>query len=109
LKNKCIEVTYVPDENTKKIASLNDSFRRTLTGGLVVLTPGVESLPSKDRIIEAVRTYQFQGIDDDNPYGENDFGTVTIEGEKYFFKIDYYDRNLEPEVSPIVKTEKWVQ
>ena len=33
-----------------------------------------------------------EGID---PYGEHDMGRFTVGGEDYYWKIDYYDRNLE--------------
>ena len=26
--------------------------------------------------------------------GERDFGSIELEGERYFWKIDYYDRSL---------------
>jgi hypothetical protein len=29
------------------------------------------------------------------PYGEHDFGSFEIAGEKVFWKIDYYDLSLE--------------
>ena len=58
-------------------------------------TPRVEASPYKEKILEAVRRYEFHGVDGNNPYGENDFLAVTVEGEKYFAKIDYYDQGLE--------------
>ena len=32
---------------------------------------------------------------DNDPYGEHDFGKVTISGEDYFFKVDYYDATYQ--------------
>lgn len=32
--------------------------------------------------------------EDNDPYGERDFGSIELEGERYFWKIDYYDRTL---------------
>ena len=29
-----------------------------------------------------------------NPYGEHDFGSVDLNGGRYFWKIDYYDNDL---------------
>ena len=74
---------------------MNDEFRKTFSGGLVVVTRGVSESPYMERVLDAVRRYTFQGIDGNNPYGENDFGALDVEGTKYFFKIDYYDTNLE--------------
>jgi hypothetical protein len=31
----------------------------------------------------------------DDPYGEHDFGAFELSNERFFFKIDYYDRDLE--------------
>lgn len=32
---------------------------------------------------------------DNDPYGEHDFGMVEHQGEKYFWKFDYYDQKME--------------
>jgi len=32
---------------------------------------------------------------DNNPHGERDFGSIEHNGEKVFWKIDYYDRSLQ--------------
>ena len=29
-----------------------------------------------------------------DPYGEHDFGAVTVSGQRVFWKIDYYDQSL---------------
>ena len=39
-----------------------------------------------------VREHKFNA--DDDPYGERDFGAFEHEGEKLFWKIDYYDSDL---------------
>jgi major membrane immunogen (membrane-anchored lipoprotein) len=33
--------------------------------------------------------------EDNDPYGEHDFGAVTVKDEKYFWKIDYYDKEAD--------------
>jgi Protein of unknown function (DUF3768) len=40
--------------------------------------------------VEAVRTFATFGRTND-PHSEHDFGAVEINGEKFFWKIDYYD------------------
>ena len=78
-----------------KIRELNDRFRQTFAFGEVVCTQGIYRLPSwtKVNIFEAVRT--FNRFDEDNdPYGEHDFGIVTVDGAKCYWKIDYYDQYL---------------
>jgi len=77
------------------IAKLNDLFRRTFVGGKVVMTQGVAALSEAFRadVFTAVREFAaFTG--DNDPYGERDFGSFSVDGEEFFFKIDYYDPTL---------------
>lgn len=80
---------------TQRIAALNDAFRTTLAGGTVLLTQGIKALPETDQaaILEAVRTFGTFTRDND-PYGERDFGAFQHAGERFFWKIDYYDPAL---------------
>jgi hypothetical protein len=88
-----------------KIAAINDQFRRTLRGGELVVTEAVNRLPDRRQIFNLVR--EFDDFSEDNdPYGEHDFGSVKHRGKRYFWKIDYYDldmklRSREP-ANPIV-------
>lgn len=77
------------------VCTLNDAFRRTLTGGQLFLTSGVQALApgALRRLIGLVRTFEHFDAEDD-PYHEHDFGAVELEGERYFFKIDYYDPSM---------------
>ncbi len=79
----------------EEIARLNDELRTTFRGGQVLVTRGVSASPYQQEVLDSVRSYRFHGKDANNPYGENDFGRLTVHGEDYFFKIDYYDLNLE--------------
>ncbi|RWB95680.1 MAG: DUF3768 domain-containing protein [Mesorhizobium sp.] len=45
------------------------------------------------RVLAAVRVGLIEEGND--PYGEHDFGTVEVDGETFFWKIDYYDLQLE--------------
>jgi len=80
----------------RRIRELNDVFRTTWLTGKVLLTSGIQNLPdsTQSRIAESV-----QGFDaftpDNDPHGEHDFGAVTVEGHKVFWKIDYYDPTLQ--------------
>ena len=75
-----------------RIRELNDAFRTTFTGGRVMMTAGVnEKAPEfRARLIAAVQSFDHFDKGND-PHGEHDFGSAEIEGEKFFFKIDYYD------------------
>ncbi len=33
--------------------------------------------------------------EDNDPYGEHDFGSIERNDEKYFWKVSYYDQNYE--------------
>ena len=93
------------------VRDLNDAFRRSFSGGRVVVTAGIAALPEASRaaILAAVR--RFDGFDADNdPYSEHDFGAVEAGGLRCFWKIDTYDRDLrfaspDPADSTITK---WV-
>jgi hypothetical protein len=59
------------------------------------MTAGVIALGQNRqlKILEAVA--KFDSFDESNdPYGEHDFGALEVDGERLFFKIDYYDRGL---------------
>ena len=81
--------------NILEVARLNDLFRQTFAGGKVVMTSGVARLTegTKSKIIDAVRAFD-AFTEDNDPHGEHDFGSFSIEGEEFFFKIDYYDLTL---------------
>lgn len=59
----------------------------------VVLSQGLMSLEEHDlqEVISLVRSFT-DFTKDNDPYGEHDFGMVEYQGEKYFWKFDYYDR-----------------
>ena len=79
-----------------KIADLNDHLRRTFTGGRVLMTAAVAALEPfvLAEVLEKVRSFTDFNPDND-PHREHDFGVVSVEGERYFFKVDLYE---EPEV-----------
>lgn len=81
--------------STERIRELNDAFRATFAGGRVFVTAGVSELPSdvQAKVLRMVAT--FDAFDDGNdPYGEHDFGAFEVAGRTFFWKIDYYDRQI---------------
>ena len=77
------------------IRQLNDELRRSLDGGMLVMTAGVIGLgqAQQRKILQAIA--RFDSFDEGNdPYGEHDFGALDVEGERVLFKIDYFDRSL---------------
>ena len=99
-------------EQTARIARLNDLARRAMgVACTAVATVGFRSLSDADQscVRELIET--FDAFDEDNdPYGERDFGTIyqlgegqwttecprlrDDERERVFWKFDYYDRDL---------------
>lgn len=83
-------------ERTTRIRELNDSLRRTLTGGRIMMTCGVEALGPLiiSQLLNCLRRYD-QFDDGNDPYGEHDFGAFDHGGERFFWKIDCYDPAME--------------
>jgi len=70
----------------------------TLDGrlGHVMMTAGVDGLPSGEKAIVIRRVATFADFNADNdPHGEHDFGSFELAGRKFFFKLDYYDAGME--------------
>jgi hypothetical protein len=79
----------------ERIRELNDDFRRTFVGGAVMITAGVEAMPDEQRRSLLAKVRAFEDFTEDNdPHGEHDFGAIDEGGVHYFWKIDYYDRDL---------------
>jgi len=82
---------------TLRIAQLNDRLRTTFLGGEIVMTLGVAGLDEAKRVQILRHVQRFDAFAEDNdPYGEHDFGAIDLPDiEKVFWKIDYYDLDLE--------------
>src|SRR6185503_6952348 len=75
---------------------LNDELRQHLIGGLAVITPGVAALGPEavQRIVATLAAFDdFHHAND--PHQEHDFGAFELEGQTFFFKIDYFDKGLK--------------
>ncbi len=83
-------------ERSEEIRQLNDTFRKTFLGGKVVMTQGVKSLGKEKiaKIFEAVKCFE-DFSEGNDPYQEHDFGRIEIFEKIIYWKIDYYDKNLE--------------
>ena len=91
-------MSLIDKQTRERIRDLNDAFRKSLdpTLGRVMLTVGVNALPSDVRAtaMRKVATFDAFSVDND-PHGEHDFGNFQLAGRRFFFKIDYYDPRLE--------------
>ncbi|HEV7514514.1 MAG TPA: DUF3768 domain-containing protein [Candidatus Acidoferrum sp.] len=76
-----------------RIRELNDNFRTTFAGGVVLLTHGVDTLCAevKAEVLSRVRSFSHFSSEND-PHGEHDFGSFDIGSHKFFWKLSYYDR-----------------
>lgn len=95
----------------EKIAALNDSYRKKVCSPLrdqlgftVVCTSGLNGFLSQttgsfDFFSSIARFDDFNG--DNDPHGEHDFGTIYWQGTKTFWKIDYFDSNLQMWCDPL--------
>ena len=83
-------------KDVTRIRELNDLLRATFTGGRVVITAAVAELDEATRakVLSTARTFKSFTRHND-PYGEHDCFFFQIEGERYFAKVDYYDRSME--------------
>jgi uncharacterized protein DUF3768 len=78
---------------------LNDALRQTFTGGRVLISPGVHSLPPDDnaKVLERVRGFT-AFIDDNVPH--HDFGSFELAGVVYCFELEGFssaqDGSKEP-------------
>lgn len=92
------------------IAKQNDDFRTNFSKGTLCLTCSIRALGKAcvAEIISKVRL--FNNFNENNdPYGEHDFGAFNYGGRKIFFKIDNYDREflyLSPDVTNPKLTNK---
>ena len=80
-----------------RIRELNDALRTSFDQklGRIVMTSGVDALASdvKAMAIRKVATFSDFTADND-PHKEHDFGDFKVDGQSFFWKIDYYDQTL---------------
>jgi hypothetical protein len=84
-------------ERVAHIRRLNDQFRCYGIGrGSMMHTDGVHKRGPAFVLaaVNAVRCFNDFGPNND-PYGEHDFGAFEIDGERLFFKLDYYNLTLD--------------
>lgn len=83
-----------------KIARRNDESRRNVL--TYMTSAGVVSLPPEVVSEIYTKVYNFKSFTEDNdPYGEHDFGSLVVADHKVFWKIDYYDSNLKNWCDPL--------
>ena len=59
------------------------------------MSAGVAGLPLDVKAHVFIQVQSFADFNADNdPHGEHDFGSFEVAGEKFFWKIDYYDSEM---------------
>ncbi len=87
---------------TDTIRELNDNFRTgkdSSIPGKFVFTSGLQHLITEnekfdEEVAQIVRSYN-AFTEDNDPHKEHDFGAFDFCGEKIYWKIDYYDSELQ--------------
>jgi hypothetical protein len=84
------------NDTTKRIAELNDLCRTAMgVAGRLVQTCGISAFPVADQSAIREQVENFDAFTPDNdPHGERDFGAFEHNGERIFWKIDYYGTTL---------------
>lgn len=84
------------DQRQARIRELNDRLRTKMEGGRWVITGGINGLGRErlGEVLEKIRSFNTftRGTD---PHDEHDFGAIELGDERIFWKIDYYDKQLE--------------
>jgi hypothetical protein len=83
-------------DHSAAIAKLNDQARQSFQHCRVHITRGIHSLsPSTvQQVLRAVQSFnRFDARDD--PYGEHDFGRLSVAGHEVFWQFAYYDSDLQ--------------
>jgi len=86
----------MPDTNAAKIAALNDRARQRVDPCRWVITQGVLACDPITVAELLIAVEDFDSFTEDNdPYGERDFGVIKLNGNTFFWKFDYYDVDLQ--------------
>lgn len=87
-----------PSPQALVIAKLNDRIRQAwgvYPNAKLCISMGIRDLPDEARSEIFGKVQKFDAFTEDNdPYGEHDFGAFDHAGERIFWKIDYYALDL---------------
>lgn len=87
------------ETQVSEIAKINDRFRSMCLDTFYTdgVRNGIMDLIGLSRTVESFSSFS----EDNDPYGEHDFGLLKFEGKKIFWKIDYYDQELKYWCDPL--------
>ena len=79
-----------------RIRELNDAFRKTFAGGKMVMTASVAALPEMVKASALVKVAEFNDFTPENdPHGEHDFLSFEHCNRTFFWKCDYYNKEMD--------------
>ena len=86
----------LPTADSATIAMLNDRARSCFKGCHIQITQAISALEPLvySEVISAVQSFSCFDTGND-PYGEHDFGKISVAGHEVFWKFDYYDLDLQ--------------
>jgi hypothetical protein len=92
-------------DKSKLIAQQNDQFRKNFGSqisddqeikGKYCVTQGISELPLPEQFLITLKIREFDDFNENNdPYGEHDYGKFKHNADDIMWKIDYYDENYE--------------
>lgn len=95
-----MDTKQIPNETSARIARLNDAMRENAHN--YVATRGILALDQEVVSDIFIAVQNFKDYDEDNdPYGEHDFGSFELSGTKFFWKIDYYQQDTDTWCDPL--------
>lgn len=78
-------------DKVARIRELNDNFRKTFAGGMMMITASVAALPEMVRSAAWLKVSEFDAWDTGNdPHHEHDFINFELCNRNFFWKCDYY-------------------
>ena len=93
-------------ERRARICALNDQLRTQHVGGRILISQGVVAEGPAFILAALGAVKRFSDFNEFNdPYGEHDFGVVSVENDKVFWKIDYYDHSLTAAADPASESD----
>ncbi len=95
-----MDTTTPTHQYAEDIARLNDGARENAVNYMA--TRGILALDPQMISDIYVRVQNFKDFTEDNdPYGEHDFGSFVIARNEVFWKIDYYNHELSAWCDPL--------
>lgn len=84
------------ERSVARIRELNDACRKTFAGGTMVMTASVAALPEMVKASALVKLAEFDDFAPENdPHGEHDFLSFEHCSRTFFWKCDYYNKEMD--------------